>query len=382
MAWPPGAARGAAVVVAADVSPSWRRGLPLAGAAEARAEVCGPADACRQDQHEQPDRPDAPVSSPSRCASPATGRLLGDDRAILGRAGIGDLQCGDDERHLRGLRAVVAREREQFALERALHLADIGEAVVGALGERAGDDRLDAVGDLGTPRLHARHGSTQVLLGDLDERGAAVGRHAREAVVQQRAQRVDVGATVERAPLRLLGRDVVARAQHPARVGQSRRSSTRAMPKSVSLAWPSAVSSTLCGLTSRCMTPRSCAYASAAATCTAIASASAIGRRPSSEMRSCRSRPSHELADDERPPVGLAAVDDRDDARVREQRQRARLALEALDRIGVLQPTGVQQLDRNRPVELLVVGLPDARHPSAAEQPVDAEASRQRLTDH
>ena len=126
------------------------------------------------------------------------------------------------EWHLRGLRAVVARECEQFALERALHLADIRKAVVGALGERAGDDQLDAVGDLGAPRLHARHGSAQVLLGDLDERGAAVGRHPREAVVQQRTQRVDVGAPVERASLRLLGRDVVARAQHPARVGQGR----------------------------------------------------------------------------------------------------------------------------------------------------------------
>ena len=56
-----------------------------------------------------------------------------------------------------------------------------------------------------------------------------------------------------------------------------------------------------------------------------------------------------------------------DDARVREQRQRAGLALEAVDGIGGLQPTGVQQLDRDRAAELLVVGLPDARHPSAPE---------------
>ena len=41
-----------------------------------------------------------------------------------------------------------------------------------------------------------------------------------------------------------------------------------------------------------------------------------------------------QLAHDERPPVGLAAVDDRDDARMREQRERARLALEAVDRVG------------------------------------------------
>ena len=67
-----------------------------------------------------------------------------------------------------------------------------------------------------------------------------------------------------------------------------------------------------------------------------------------------------ELADDERPPVGLAAVDDRDDARVREQRERARLALEAVDRVGRLEPPRVQQLDGDGTSELLVVGLPDA----------------------
>ena len=92
--------------------------------------------------------------------------------------------------------------------------------------------------------------------------------------------------------------------------------------------------------------------------------------------------PVDELADDERPPVRLAAVDDRDDAGVREQRERARLALEAVDGVGRLQPPGVQQLDRDGAAELLVVRLPDARHPAAPEQPLDAEASRERLADH
>jgi len=90
----------------------------------------------------------------------------------------------------------------------------------------------------------------------------------------------------------------------------------------------------------------------------------------------------HELADDEWPSVRLPAVDDRDDAGMREQRERTRLALEAVDRVGRFQSPRVQQLDRNRPAELLVVGLPDARHPAAPEQALDAEASRERLADH
>ena len=62
--------------------------------------------------------------------------------------------------------------------------------------------------------------------------------------------------------------------------------------------------------------------------------------------------------------------------------ERARLALETIDRVGGLEPAGMQQLDGDGAAQLLVVGLPDARHPAAPEQSLDAEASRKLLADH
>ena len=57
------------------------------------------------------------------------------------------------------------------------------------------------------------------------------------------------------------------------------------------------------------------------------------------------------LEDDELPPVVLAAVDDGDDVRVRELRDRAGLAPEALDVLLVVAVLRVQDLERDVPLE-------------------------------
>ncbi len=199
-----------------------------------------------------------------------------------------------------------------------------------------------------------------MLLGDLDERRAAIGRHARQAVVEQRAERVDVCAAVERSPLRLLRRDVVAGAEHASGVGQRGLVVDARDAEVGQLRVPVGRQQDVVRLD------------------VAVDHAALVGvgqgvghlhrdRERLGEGQRALQRDAlvqvaavDELAHDERTPIGLAAVDDGHDARVREQRERAGLALEAVDRIGRFEPARMQQLDRDGASELLVVGLPDA----------------------
>jgi hypothetical protein len=66
----------------------------------------------------------------------------------------------------------------------------------------------------------------------------------------------------------------------PAMVSPAVASSDRAMPKSVSLAVPSGVIRTFCGLMSRWTMPCSCAWSSAASSCSVIRRASSSGSGP------------------------------------------------------------------------------------------------------
>ena len=73
-----------------------------------------------------------------------------------------------------------------------------------------------------------------------------------------------------------------------------------------------------------------------------------------------------ELEDDELLPVLLAAVDHRDDVRMRELRDCARLAPEAVDVLLVLAVVLVQDLQRDVPLEQRVEGAVDGRHAARA----------------
>ena len=88
------------------------------------------------------------------------------------------------------------------------------------------------------------------------------------------------------------------------------------------------------------------------------------------------------LEDDVRPPTVLAAVDDRDDVRVRELGDGARLAAEALERLGVLRELLVEDLQRDRPLEQPVVRAVDGRHAAGADQLLQLVAPRNELSDH
>ena len=72
------------------------------------------------------------------------------------------------------------------------------------------------------------------------------------------------------------------------------------------------------------------------------------------------------------PGAGLAEIIDRDDSAVLELRERARLALEADEKIAVRCEFGGQELDRHRAVERGLHALVNRTHPAAPEQALDA----------
>ena len=67
-------------------------------------------------------------------------------------------------------------------------------------------------------------------------------------------------------------------------------------------------------------------------------------------------------------PSCSPAVDHRDDVRVRERGDRARLAAEALDVVGVGEILLVEDLQRDLAVEQAVVRPEDARHAAGADE--------------
>jgi hypothetical protein len=78
-----------------------------------------------------------------------------------------------------------------------------------------------------------------------------------------------------------------------------------------------------------------------------------------------------ELGDDEGPAVVGADVVDGEDVGVRDRRNRARLAFEPREAVGVLRERVRQYLDGDRPVEARVAGLVDLAHPACADGKLD-----------
>ena len=103
------------------------------------------------------------------------------------------------------------------------------------------------------------------------QRGTGTGAAAQQ-LVEHDAQRVDVGGGGDRLAAELLGRGVVRASSAAARASRhggrppAAGSSTLAMPKSSSLACPSAVTRMFEGLRSRCTTRLRCAYSTASQT--------------------------------------------------------------------------------------------------------------------
>ena len=105
-------------------------------------------------------------------------------------------------------------------------------------------------------------------------------------------------------------------------------------------------------------------------------------QRPSLRHQLLQVHPVHVFEDDELAPILLAPVDHRDDVRVSQLRDGARLAAEALDVVVVPRELLVQDLQRDRPFEQAVVRAVDARHAARADELLELITARDQFPDH
>ena len=145
----------------------------------------------------------------------------------------------------------------------------------------------------------------------------------------------------------------------------SASAASRAIPKSVTIARPSAASRMLPGLMSRWTMPRTWATPRARATSSPMRAACRGASRPPRRSRAARSSP----IDEGHHEVGLVAVgagvEAGDDVRVAQDGRGERLAPEPVGEVGVGRDLGTQDLDRDLALEADVGGPVDRGHPAA-----------------
>ena len=147
------------------------------------------------------------------------------------------------------------------------------------------------------------------------------------------------------------------------------------MPKSVTLAVPSSSMRTFWGLTSRWTMP--CVVRGAERAGDLDRVGDRLGdRQPAVAADAVLERLALDvLEDDVRAAVVLAGVDHADDVRVVELGDRARLAAEALELVGVRGDLAVHELDRDLALEHRVEGAVDRRHAAGADLGVEPVAA-------
>ena len=210
----------------------------------------------------------------------------------------------------------------------------------------------------------------------------AVERHvAGEHLEQHDAERVDVGLRPDRVPQRLLRRDVVRRAEHPA-VGREAVLVERASdPEVGDLGRALEVDEDVLRLhvavhdvaRMRCI-ERPCdldRVGDGLRDGQSAEAADALLERLALDV----------LEDDVGGRAFLAGVDDLDDVGVVELRDGARLAAETLQLVGVPRDVAVHELDRDGPLQDRVERAVDRRHPPRADHRIDAVARVQQRAD-
>ena len=195
------------------------------------------------EQHARARAPPRRARRPSRRSCPSTGCRRSAGTRPRGRRGR-HVEVVAERGHRPRRRGVGERPGRVDHRARGGHQVGAGlEAPLGRLLERLRDHRVEAAGQLRAAGRQPRRVLGQVRV---DHRDVGVARErqlAGQAVVEQAAERVDVGARVDPAALDLLGRDVVDRADHVAGLRQLRlsprcassgrsRSGTRCAPRS------------------------------------------------------------------------------------------------------------------------------------------------------
>ena len=229
--------------------------------------------------------------------------------------------------------------------------------------------------DLGADALDVR----QVLADVLHRHGdlvLAVERDvAGEHLVEHDAERVDVGLAVDVVAERLLGRDVVGRAEHAAVGGQAVVAQRAGDPEVRDLGRALRVEQDVLGLDVAVHDLVRVRAAERAGDLDRVGQR-LVDRQPPEPADAVLERLALDvLEDDVGPVLVLAGVDHADDVRVRELRDRPRLAPEALELVGVGRHLPVQELDRHPALEVDVEGLIDRRHPSGADLGVEPVAA-------
>ena len=209
------------------------------------------------------------------------------------------------------------------------------------------------VGRLGAGIADRRRLVAHVARGDVGEARAAERRPAGQHLVQHDAERVEVGARVDLAPQRLLGRHVLAGAEHAAGLGQAGLLQRAGDPE-VGHADPAVVADQdVAGL--QVAVDAAAGVGGGEAVRDLDRDREGIGDRDHALLPEPLPQIGavDQLEHEVRPAVHLAPVEQLDGVRVRDPLEHARLAIEARERLGRVGGVEVQELDRD-----LAAGLP------------------------
>ncbi len=144
-----------------------------------------------------------------------------------------------------------------------------------------------------------------------------------------------------------------------------------ARPKSSILTCPRSVTKMFADLMSRCTMPQRVRGVERVGDLHAEVEQGVHRQRPVRQPALQR-RPVEQLHDQERQVAVMADVVERADVRMVERRGGARLALEALERRGILRELGREELDGDLAAETRVLGAVDDTHPAFADLVEDA----------
>ena len=266
-------------------------------------------------------------------------------------------------------------------LEIGVHLLGGVVAVGGILRERAQRDVVEVARDLGAVRRGWGGNLREVLHRDLDRRLAVERDAAGEQLVEDDPGRVEVGGLVDRGTARLLGREVLRGADDRAGLGHLARRAGARDPEVHHLDAALAVDDHVVRLDVAVDDPVPVREAQRREDLARVVDRDPERRRAARDEQLLQRPPLDVLHRDVVRPLGLAAVVDRDDARMREPGGVLRLAAEALDELLVAGVPVVEDLDRDAAAELLVGGEVDVRHPARAELPDDQVAPVEEAVD-
>ena len=288
-----------------------------------------------------------------------------------------------------GLPGTRGLDREHL-LQVGDHRGGVVVAVVEILGDGAIDHGGGRGGDFGAQLLHVGHLLAHVAHGDGDGRLAGEGNLPGEHLVEHDAERVEVGLTGDGLSECLLGRDVVGRAEHAPGDRQALLGERARDAEVRDLGTAFLADEHVLGLDVAVHDHALVRGAERARELDRVGDRLGDGQRPLAADELLERLALHVLEHDVRRSDArlgavlgglLAGVDDGDDVRMVQARDRARLAAKALELIGVRGDLAMHELDRDGPLEHRVKGAVDGRHAAAADLRIEPVAAAEQCAD-